>query len=305
MPQAAADGRDNLRRVQRFAGKVLGRKHGLRHQHLKAARRGHAAVLGPQQKLGVEGVVHHVQHGLKPWEGLRVNQASAHVGVHPAGRCVDDNLHIGAVHSLGVKQRAIAAGAAGGQDFACTAVAADRRDCGVGAARAQNQHGLTGEIHAVGLGQIGKACVVCVVAVEPAAPVYHGVHRTDGRRSRVNLVTVGDDQLLIGYRHIDGRKGALFQKGADLGLGGQGHQLIGVIRNLFMDDFGIAVAQLAANQAVQRLLHRFHFLIILGAGRASGPACRSAHSADPAGRRPSGCSAPRRRGAQCRGHGGP
>ncbi len=122
---------------------MLGGKHSLRHQHLKAARNGHAAVLGPQQKLGAEGVVHHIQHGLQPWERLGVDQALAHIGVHPAGRCVDDDLHIGAVHSLAVEQCAVPAGAAGRQDLACTAVPADRRDCGVGAAGAEDQHGLT------------------------------------------------------------------------------------------------------------------------------------------------------------------
>ena len=47
MPQLAAYGRDQRVGVQRFAGKVFGRKHGLGHQHLKAAGGGDVVPLSP------------------------------------------------------------------------------------------------------------------------------------------------------------------------------------------------------------------------------------------------------------------
>ena len=306
VPQLAADRRDDGCRVQLSAGKVLRGKHSLRHQHLKAARRGHAAVLGPQQKLGAEGIVHHIQHGLQRGERFRVDKALPHVREHAAGRRVDDDLHVRAVHGLAVQQGIALAGAAGGQNLLSPAVAADRRDRRVRTARTQDQHGLARKIYAVGPSQIGKARVVGVIPIQFPVTVHNRVHRADGLRLRVNDVAVGDDKLLVGDRHVDGRKGALFHKGAGLGLGGQGQQLIGVICNFFMDDFGVAVAQLAADQSVQRLLHSSSLPVFTLWGiRASGPACRSARSEGPAVRTPSGCSARRRRGARCRGHGGP
>ena len=61
------------------------------------------------------------------------------------------------------------------------------------------------------------------------------------------------------------------------------------------------MAQLAADQSVQRLLHSSSLPVFTLWGiRASGPACRSARSEGPAVRTPSGCSARRRRGARCR-----
>ena len=82
-----------------------------------------------------------------------------------------------------------------------------------------------------------------------------GVHRANGLGLGVDLVTVGDDQLLVGNRHIDGGKVPLFHKGSSLCLGGQGNQIIVIPGQLLVDDFGIAVPQLGTNQTVSFLFH--------------------------------------------------
>ena len=179
----------------------------------------------------------------------------------------------------------------------------------MGAAGAENQYGLARKVHAVGTGQVGKPGIVGVITVQPAIPVDDGIHRADGRRFGVDHIAVGDDQLLVGNRHVDGRKVPPLHKSTGLVLGGQRHQLVGIISDLLVDDLGIAVPKLRADQAVSCLFHTKMLLVFWaftpGAGRAFGPACRSARSAGPTGQRQPGCFAPPRRGARCRGRGGP
>lgn len=168
---------DEGRRIQLPAGEMLRRKHGLGYQHLKAASRGHTAVLGPQQQLGAEGIVHYIQHGFQCGKAFGSIRHCPDIREHPAGCRVDDDLHIAAVHGLTVQQRTVLTGAAGGQNFFCAAVAADRCDRRMRTACTQNQHGFIGKIHTVGLGQVSKARVVGVVTVQLAVPVHNGVHR--------------------------------------------------------------------------------------------------------------------------------
>ena len=209
---------------------MLGGIHCLGHQHLKAAHRLDAVLLGAQQQFGAEGIVDYIQHRFQLGEGRGVQHALPHVGEHAAGGGVDDDLHVPAAHGLVVGQRAELAGAAGRQDGLAPLSRQNRLHGGVGAAGAEDQHGFVGKIHAMHLGQIGKAQVIGVVAIELAIPVDDGVDGPDGLGLGVQHIAVGDDQLFVGNGHIDGRKGALLHEGAGLRLGGQGNQFVPVGR---------------------------------------------------------------------------
>ena len=241
--------------VQRTACKILGRIHRLRHQHLKPADGHQTPVLGAQNQLGGKGVVHNIQNRFQLGQRRNVQKALPRLGVHAAGRRVDDDLHIAARSGLFIGQCAVLAGAAGGQNFFGTPVAAYGAYRRMGAACAQNQHGLARKVDAMRLGQVGKARIVGIVAVQLPAAVHHRVDRPDGLGAGVDLVAAGDDHLLIGNGHIDRRKLPFFKKGAGLRLGGQGQQGIGVIGYFLVDDFGIAVSQLCPDQSVQGLCH--------------------------------------------------
>src|SRR5699024_7621871 len=88
--------------------------------------------------------------------------------------------------------------AAGRQDAGGAGVPRDGGGGVVGAAGAQDQDGPAGEVHPVPPAEPGKAHIVGVVAVQPAVPVDHRVHRADGGGPGVDIVAVFHHQPLIG-----------------------------------------------------------------------------------------------------------
>ena len=120
----------------------------------------------------------------------------------------------------------------------------------MGAAGAQNEHRAPCEIHPVGLAQVGKAGVIGVVAVEQAVFVHDGVHGPDGLGPGVDVGAVFHDQLFVGDGHVDGLEEPLFQKGSCLSLGGQGAEVVAVATEHLVDELGVRVAQLAADESV-------------------------------------------------------
>ena len=240
------------------------RYHRLGHQHLKAAVGRDAQLLRPQDQLGAEGVVHHVQHRLQVGESAQVDQAAAVVGVHAGGAGVDDDLPLAGGLGLGVGNGAVAAGAADGDDARRAAVAGHGGHRVAGAAAAQDQHRLAPEPHAVPPGQVLEPVVVGVEAQQLAAPVDQRVHRADGRRPGLDLVAVWDDQLFVGDGHVDPLKVPRLQKSAGVRLGGQLVQLVGIAADLLVDLAGVAVPQFFADQAV------FHGILLLDGLYAAG-----------------------------------
>ncbi len=83
---------------------------------------------------------------------------------------------------------------------------------------------LAREIDAMGRAQVGKAQVIGVIAVEQAVLVDHGVHRSDGLGTGVDVGAVFHHQPLIGEGHIDGLERPLFQERPGIRLRGQGHR---------------------------------------------------------------------------------
>ena len=96
-------------------------------------------------------------------------------------------------------------------------------------------------------GQVGKAGIIRIIAVQLAIPVDHGVHRTDGRRTGFHLIAIWDDQLFVRDGNIDGFERLCLHKGMGFFLRGQRMQLIGIAAHGLMDDFGIAVAQFGSD----------------------------------------------------------
>ena len=235
---------------QLLAGKVLRRVHCLRHQHLEPTVGGHAKFLRTEQKFGAERVINAVQHGFQLGKGMQVQQAAAVVGVHARRGGVDNDIDFRMLLGFLIGQGTVLAGAAGGQHLFGSGVLADSRDGVVGAAGAQHQHHSPGKLHAVAAGQVGKAGIIRIIAIQLAIPVDHGVHCADGRRTWFHLIAIWDDQLFVRDGNIDGFERLCLHKGMGFFLRGQRMQLIGIAAHGLMDDFGIAVAQFGSDQTV-------------------------------------------------------
>ena len=159
------------------------------------------------------------------------------------------------MHGFGVAQLALfrVGGAADRQHLGSALVQRHRAGGVVGAAGAQDEHGLARKLHAVGFAQVGKAQIIGVVAVEQAVFIDHRVHRADGAGAGVDEGAVLHHQLFIGDGHIDGLELPPLQKGAGVCFGGQGAQLVAVPAEQLMDGLGVGVSQLAADESVFHL----------------------------------------------------
>ena len=125
-----------------------------------------------------------------------------------------------------------------------------REDDAAADAGAQHQHHSPGKLHAVAAGQVGKAGIIRIIAIQLAIPVNHGVHCADGRRTWFHLIAIWDDQLFVRDGNIDGFERLCLHKGMGFFLRWQRMQLIGIAAHGLMDDFGIAVAQFGSDQTV-------------------------------------------------------
>ena len=254
--QCGSDAPNFNRRILELAvQKIFCGIHCLRHQHFKAAHsHRHARFLGAEDELGLVGVVHHIHHSFKARHGGNVQIAHAYIGVHARRGGVDHDLR-SAGNGLGIAQFALfrVRMAADGEHLCRALVPGHSAGGVVGAAGAQNDHGLACKIHAVGVAQVGKAHIIGVIAVEQAVFVHHRVHCSDGLGPRVDVGAVFHHQLFIGDGHIDGLELPLCQKGPGLFLRGQRAQVVVVAAEHLVDDLGVGVAEFCADESV------FHF----------------------------------------------
>ena len=167
---------------------------GLRRQHVEAALCGDAPPPGVQHQIGAQGVIHRVHHALQPGEILQIHGAGVHIGVHAAGRRVDDASRVAVFRRCLLIGDGVAPAAAGHAVYLRGMQLRRGGPRGLGgAAGAQDEHLLAGKRQSHAADERQHPRQVRVVAHQPAVPVHHGVHRADGPRRLAELVQIGDD----------------------------------------------------------------------------------------------------------------
>ena len=138
---------------------VFRRIHGLGHQHFEAAHgHRHTRLLGAQDQFRFVRIVDHIEDGFQPRHRGHIQIADPHVRVHARRGGVDDNVgpavdgfRIGKLALFGVRMPT------DGQHSGRALIFCHSARGVVGAAGAQNENGPARELHAVGIGQVGKA----------------------------------------------------------------------------------------------------------------------------------------------------
>ena len=116
------------------------------------------------------------------------------------------------------------------------------------AAGAEDQHLFAGQHQPHAAYQRQHAGKIRVVAVQLAVPVHHGVHRADGTRRVGQLVQIGNDPLLVRYRHVDAREIAPGKERLQL-LRLQRPEAVVIVRQRAVYLGGVAVPQRVADQS--------------------------------------------------------
>ena len=222
---------------------------GLRRQHVQPALRRDTPLPGAEHQLAAQRVIDHVHHALQTGKAVQLHRAAAQIGVHAAGRRVDDAGGVPVLLlRLSVGNSAVSA-AAGDAVHLRRAQLRCRRPRRFGcAAGAQHQHLFAGQHQTHAAYQRQHAGKIRVVAVQLAVPVHHGVHRADGPHRIGQLVQIGDDPLLIGDRHVDARKIAPGKKRLQL-LRLQRPEAVVIVRQRAVYLGRVAVPQRVADQS--------------------------------------------------------
>ena len=230
-------------------GEALARPHRLIGQHRQPAFAGDAQRPRLLQKPRAQRVIDHVRHAAKVRKPRKVHRRGLRPGVHAHGRGVDEPGRV----RVALKVFVVGfARARDGHRLAARRLHHVARRFGRAAA-AQNERLGSGEGHARAPGDHAKAVGVGVVAKEGAVrPAHDGVDAADGLRRGAELAQIRDHRLLVGNRHVQPVKFALFKERPQL-LRRQLDQVVAVVREQPVQRFGMAVPQLFADQSAAHL----------------------------------------------------
>ena len=222
---------------------------GLRRQHIQPALRGDTPLPGSEHQLAAQRVIDHVHHALQTGKAVQLHRAAAQIGVHAAGRRVDDAGGVPVLlRRLSVGNGVLSA-AAGDAVHLRRAQLRCRRPRRFGcAAGAEDQHLFAGQHQTHAAYQRQHTGNIRVVAVQLAVPVHHGVHRADGPRRIGQLIQIGNDPFLIGDCHVDAREIALHEKRFQL-LRLQRPEAVVVVRQRAVYLGRVAMPQRVADQS--------------------------------------------------------
>ena len=179
--------------------KQLCRCDSLSDEHAQTADRFHPGLVCLTQEIGAQRVVNHVHSPLQPCEAARIERRLSVVRVHADRRCIDEDLRILLLRSIGI----IHVSAAADDGHLCRAQIPQHTLYGLGGATAaKDQTVSAAHCHAVLTQQSAKARIIGVVPDQPLTVPYNGVDRADLARLVGQCVAVWDYRLLIGDCHI-------------------------------------------------------------------------------------------------------
>ena len=216
---------------------------GLRDEHFQAIDMDHAFFSCLQTQPGDQWIVDDIHDRFTLRETLQIHRRGIGMRIHADRRGVDDDLRI----TMTAKALFIRDGAAAfhdvNDDHLRSAFAVhDSLDGRGSSAIADDEHFLSCHLHAVFSDHVLKAGKVCVIAIQLASAVDHGVDSADGPGSFIQFIQIRNDILFIRNRDIDGFKIAFRHEGMKCFMI-QRDQVIAIIRDRLMDFFGKAVGE--------------------------------------------------------------